>query len=118
MPLGQPVVGQPVMSAVVAEVIKEPLPHLCSFGVGVDVPQGVQCPFVVRLLETAAVVSLLPKVTAAVEHPIETHGGVPVEPVHDAGQVFWGCGFQEVVDVITHDAEGVKFKVKLLYSSF
>ena len=118
MPLGQPVVGQSVMSAVIAEVIKEPLPHLCRFGVGVNVPQGVQCPFVVRFLETAAVVAFLPKVTAAVEHPIETHGGIPVEPVHDTRQVLWGCGFEHIVDMITHDAEGVKFKVKLLYSSF
>ncbi len=82
MPLGQPVVGQPVMSAVVGEVIEEPLPHSSTSRVGVNVPQGVQCPFVVRLLEAAAVVAFLPKVTAAVEHPIETHGGVPVEPVH------------------------------------
>ena len=90
MPLGQAVITQPVMGSVVAEIIEEALLHPSTSRVGVDVPQGVQCPFVVRLLETAAVVSLLPKVTAAVEHPIETQGGVPVEPVHDARQVLWG----------------------------
>jgi hypothetical protein len=36
--------------------------------------------------------------------------------VHDTGQVFWGCGFEQIVDVVAHDAESIEFKVKLLSS--
>ncbi len=50
-----------------------------------DVPQGVQYPFVVRSIKPAAVVAFLPEMPRAVEHPVETHGGVPINPVHDAG---------------------------------
>ncbi len=118
MPLSYPIVTQPVMDAVVAEVIEEALLHSCCFGVGVDVPQGVQCSFIVRFLETAAVVAFLPEMPRPIEHPVKTHGSVPIQPVHDPGQIFWGGGFHEIVDMIRHDAEGIKFKVKLLYSSF
>ncbi len=118
MPLSQTVITQALVGSVVAEIIEEALLHPCRLGVGVNVPQGVQCPFVVRLLETAAVVAFFPEMPRPIEHSIEAHGGVPVEPVHDAGQVLWGCGFEQIVNMIRHDAEGVKFKVKLLYSSF
>ena len=106
------------MSSVVGEVVEEALLHLCCFGVGVDVTQGVQCPLVVRLLETAAVVAFLPEMPRPIEHPVEAHGGVPVEPVHDPGQILWGCGFEQVVDMIAHDTEGIEFEVKLVSSSF
>ena len=41
MPLSQAVIGQPVMDAVVREVIEEALLHPSTSRVGVDVPQGL-----------------------------------------------------------------------------
>ncbi len=118
MPLSQTVITQALVGSVVAEIIEEALLHPCRLGVGVNVPQGVQCPFVIRLLETTAMVSLLPEMPRPVQHPIKAHGGVPVETVHDARQVLWDCGFEHIVDMIRHDAEGIELEFKLLYSSF
>ena len=114
MPLGESVVTQPVVDSIVGEIVEKALLHFSCFGVAVDIPQGIQCPFVVRFLKSAAMISLLPEMPCPIEHSVEAHGGVPVEPVHDAGQVFW-LWFEQIVNVITHDAEGIEFELELLY---
>ena len=45
---------------------------------------------------------------------IETHAGVPVEPVHDLGEVFGDTWLKEVVDMVGHDTKGIEFEVELL----
>jgi len=42
MPLGQTVIGQAIVRAIVAEVVEKALLHIGSFRVGVDVPQRIQ----------------------------------------------------------------------------
>ena len=106
------------MYPVVAEVVEEAWLHIRSLGVGVDIPQRVQCPFVIIIGEAGAVVTLLPEMPRSVQHPVEAHGSVPVEPVHDLGQIFGFLRFDQVVDMIAHDAEGVKLEVELLKSLF
>jgi hypothetical protein len=68
--------------------------------------------------EASAMVTLLPEMTRSVEHAIKTHRRVPVEPVHDLGQIFGFLRFDKVVDMITHNAEGVELEFVLLKSLF
>jgi hypothetical protein len=105
MPLRQAVSGQLVVAPVVAEVIEIPLAHTRSLGVGMEIAQGVQGTLPVGDWKTGTVVALLPKVPAAVEETVEAHGGVPIQPRHDLGQVFWSGRFQQIVHMVAHDAE-------------
>jgi hypothetical protein len=83
--LGQPVLGEAVVAAVVAVVIKPALLHVGGFGVGVDVAQGIERPSRIGRRKASAVVAFFPKVAAAVEQAVKAHGGIPVKPVHDLG---------------------------------
>ena len=85
MPLRQTIVGQAVVRAIIAEVVEKALLHIGRFGVRVNVAQGIQRAAKVAFLEAAAVVAFLPEMPRSVQHPVKTHGGVPIEPVHDFG---------------------------------
>lgn len=66
MPLGQSIVGESVVAAVVAVVIEKALLPVGGLGVGVDVAQGIQRPSLITHRKARAVVALLPKVAGAV----------------------------------------------------
>lgn len=83
MPLSQPVVRQSLMGSVVAEVVKKSSVHSGGFRVAVNVAQCVEGPIAIGILESRAVISLFPKMSRAIEHSIEAHRRIPVEPVHD-----------------------------------
>jgi hypothetical protein len=69
--------------------------------------------FVVFFIKPAAVVSLFPKMPRAVEHPVEAHGCVPVQPMPNLGQIFRFHGFQKVVDVVRHNAKCIQLELEL-----
>ncbi len=50
----------------------------------------------------------------ALEQAVETHGSIPVEEVHNFGQIFRLRRFDEIVDVVGHNAEGVQFELILV----
>ena len=75
-------------------VIEIALAQTGCLGVGMNVAQGVQGTLPVGDRKTGTVVALLPKVPAAMEDAVEAHSGVPVQPVHDLGQVFRPGRFQ------------------------
>lgn len=82
MPLGDAICGEPILGAVVAEIVEPTLLHTGRFGVGVNVAQGIErsCRFavLVGMREAAAAIALFPKVAAAVEHSVKAHNGIPV----------------------------------------
>jgi hypothetical protein len=94
MPLSNAIVAQAVMSAIVAKVVEITLLHPGRFGVSVNISQRIQSPSLVSISKTRAVISLLPKMTCAVQHSVEAHSRIPVEPVHDFGKVFRLLGFK------------------------
>jgi len=106
------------MYPVVAEVVEEAMLDTSRLWVRMNVPQRVQSPFMIIVGEASAVVTLLPEMSRSVEHPIKTHRRIPIQPVHDLGQIFGFLRFDQVVDVITHNAEGVKLEFVLLKSLF
>ena len=114
MPDGETIIGEPFVGAIIAEVIEKAGLHPCGFRVGMDVAQRIQGAAMVGVGEACAVVALLPKVAAAIEHAVEAHRRVPVEPVHDFGQIFRLCRFNQVMDVIAHDAQGIELKAIFL----
>ena len=79
-----------------------------------DIAQGIERTLLVVFVESCAVIPLFPEMPLSVEHAVEAHRRVPVEPVHDLGQIQRGFGFNQVVDVVTHDAK----KAVLLLSPF
>lgn len=62
-------------------------------------------------------IAFLPEVTSSIQHSVKTHGGVPVQPVHDFGQVFRVFRFDEIVNMVTHHTERVEFE-SVLFDRF
>ena len=85
MPLGNAIIGQALMDAIVAEVIEETVLHLGAFGVGMDVSQSIEDSVMIRIWEPTAVIALLPKMSSSPQHLVKAHSGIPVNPVHDFG---------------------------------
>lgn len=56
-------------------------------------------------------ISFFPEMTRSFEHPVKTHCRVPVQPVHQFGQFVSLARFQQIVDMIAHNAEGIELKV-------
>jgi hypothetical protein len=54
----------------------------------------------------------------AVEHSVKAHRCVPIEKVHDFRQILRLFRFDEVMDVVAHNAQGVKSEIKLVYRPF
>ena len=87
MPLGDPVIGQSLVGTIVTVAIAKPLPHARRPGIGMDVTQDDQRLHGIACGESAAKVTLFPEVSGPLQHAIEAHGRIPVQPMHDAGQV-------------------------------
>lgn len=92
MPLANAIIRQSFIAAIVAVVIEKALLHLGGFRVGMDIAQGIQSPSLIRIRKPRAVIALFSEVPTAIEHPVKTHGRIPVQPVHDFGQVPTGNG--------------------------
>jgi hypothetical protein len=60
------------------------------------------------------VIALFPKVSRAVEQAVETHRRIPVQPVHNSRHIIRHCGFQQVMHMVAHDAQGIELKAKLV----
>ena len=73
------------MYPVVTEIVEEAILDTSRLGITMDIAQGVQSSFVVIVGKACTMIPFLPEVTCTVEHPIEAHGGVPIQPVHDLG---------------------------------
>ncbi len=78
MPLGDAIGGEPIIGAVVAEVVEPTQLHIGCFGVCMDIAQGVEGSLLVGIGKAAAVIALFPEVAAAIEHSVEAHRGIPV----------------------------------------
>ena len=87
VPFRQTIVTQFGVDAVIAVAVDEALAQVSRLGVGVDVTQCIQRTAVIVGWKTGAEIALLPEMAGAFEHAIERHSRVPVEPVHDLGQV-------------------------------
>lgn len=107
-----------VITAVIAKVIKKAGFHACGFGVGVDVAQGIEGALSVVVGEAVTTIALLPKVTFAIEQSIKGHGGVPVDPVHNFGQIIGFFGFDQVMDMVEHNAQSIEFEVIFVLGFF
>jgi len=110
MPLCQSILGQAVVDSIVAEVIKPSLLHTRCFWVPVNVTQGIQRSALITFGKSGTVIALLPKVACTVEHPIEAHRRVPVEPMHDSGQIIRLLRFQQIMHMVAHDAETIELE--------
>ncbi len=117
MPLGDPVIGQSFVGAIVAVPVAKTWSHARHLGIGMDITQDDQHLYHIAGGESAAKVTLFPEVSGSLQHAIEAHRCIPVEPVHDAGQVFRLVWFQKIVHVIAHDAESVKLKPVFILGS-
>jgi len=111
MPLRNAIIGQPIIGSIIAVVVEIALLHSRRFGVGVDVAQGIQRSFVIAVGKSRAVIPLFPEMPRPVQHPVKAHGCVPVEPVHNLGQIFRVLRFYQVMHVVAHDAQGIELKV-------
>ena len=57
--------------------------------------------------EPGTIIAPLPEVSRAPEHAVETPDTVPVELMHEARQIGRLFRFQEIVDAIAHETQGV-----------
>ncbi len=80
--IGKTIRAQAIIGAVVAEIIEPASLHVRRFRIGVDISQCVQRSLFVCVGKAAAVIPLFPKVASAVEHAVESHRGIPVQPMH------------------------------------
>ena len=53
-----------------------------------------------------------------VEHPVKAHGSIPVEEVHDFRQIIRLNRFNQIVDVIRHNADCIQLKLVFIYCLF
>lgn len=83
-----------------------------------NVAQGCQDVPTVVIGDGNGMVTTLPKVSVSAKQAIETHGAVPVEPVHQSRHVVGLEGLDEVVNVIAHDAQAIEPKAKSFLGSF
>lgn len=88
MPLGQAIIGEFFITAIVAELVEKGRSHFRRFGIAVDVAQGIQYSVFVTSRKPFGKIALFPKVSRASEHSVKAHCRVPIEKVHDFRQIF------------------------------
>lgn len=93
MPLGEAIVGEAVVAAIVAEFIEKTGAHFGSLGVAMNVAEGIQGPIPISGRKAIGKVALFPKMPRPVQHSVKTHRRVPVEKLHDFRQIFRLRGF-------------------------
>ena len=112
MPLRQPVLSQSIIGSIVAKVIKPPLLHIRRFRVAMNVAQRVECSTFIGIGKSGTVITLLPKVPCAIKHSIEAHRRVPIEPVHNLGQILRLLRLQQIMHMVAHNAETIELELK------
>ena len=107
VPSGDAVGGTARVAPVVGELVTKPRRDARREWIAVDVPQHVQDVPLVAVGDPGSVVAGFPEVAAATEKTVQTHRGVPVEPVHDPRQFIGATRLDQVVDMIAHHRDGV-----------
>jgi hypothetical protein len=51
----------------------------------------------------------------AIEHSIETHGSIPIQPMHNLWQLFRDRRFEQIMNVIAHDADRIELEAVFLF---
>ena len=75
------------MGAIVAELVEKSPLHLGALGVGMDVAQRIEDPLRVRPGKPTTVVAFFPKMPGSIQHLVKAHSRIPVQPMHDFGQI-------------------------------
>ena len=83
-----------------------------------NVTQGIQSPISIAGWKPISKIPFLPKMSRAIEHSVKTHSCVPIKKVHNFGQIFGLFRLNEVMDMITHNTEGIEFKIKFIQRPF
>lgn len=102
------------MDAIVAELVEKSPLHLGALGIGMDVAQRIKDPFRIRPGKSTTVVTFFPKMPGSIQHLVKAHSRIPVQPMHDLGQIIGVFGFQQIVNMIAHDAKGIELELKFL----
>ena len=111
---GDAVGGAARVAPVVGELVTKPRRDARREWIAVDVPQHVQDMPLVAVGDPGGVVAGFPEVAAATEKTIQTHRGIPVEPMHDPRQFIGATRLDQVVDMIAHHRDGVDASSELL----
>ena len=111
---GDAIGGAARVAPVVGELVTKPRRDARRERIAVDVPQHVQDVSLVTVGDPGGVVASFPEVAAATEEAVQTHRGVPVEPVHDPRQFIGATRLDQVVDMIAHHRDGVDASSELL----
>ncbi len=116
MPLGDTIITRAIVDAIVAKIVKKSRLHLCRFRVSMDIAQGIESAASFAIGKPGAVVAFFPKVSGAVEHSVKTHSSVPVQPVHNFGEVLRFLRLDEIMNVVAHHAQAVELEsIFILY---
>ena len=113
VPGAQAVIGGTDIAAVIAVGIFVALGHVRRARIGVDVAQHAQGVVGVLVRHSGGVVALFPEMAPPAQQPVEQHGAIPVEPVHQAWHVGGQRRSDQVVHVGAHDAHREKGEAEL-----
>lgn len=114
MPGGDAVGGPARVAPVVGELVTKARGDTRREWIAVDVPQHVQDVPLVAVGHPGSVVAGFPEVAATTEEAIQTHRGVPVQPVHDPREFIGETRLDQIVNMIAHHRDRVDASSKLL----
>ena len=114
MPGGDAVGGPARVAPVIGELVTKARGDSRREWIAMDVPQHVQDVPLVAVGDPGSVVASFPEVAATTEEAVQTHRGVPVEPVHDPRQFIGATRLDHVVDMIAHHRDRVDASSELL----
>lgn len=103
MPVRESILGELIVATIIREIVEESRLDPSCPRIPVNVAQRIQRPPLITEMKSRTVIALLPKVTTPTQHPIEAHGRIPVQPMHDLGQILWLLWVDQVMDVVRHD---------------
>ena len=75
-----------------------------------DIAQGIQRSALIRIRKPRAVIPLLQEVPTAIQHPVKAHHRIPIQPMHNLGQILRLGRLQRVMHMVAHNAEGIELK--------
>ena len=114
MPISETIISQTMIATIVAKVIEKTTLHVSRFRIGMDIPNGIQRTPIVIHREAGTVITLFPKVSRTPQHLVKTHSRIPVEPVHDFWQFPSIVRSQQIMDMVTHNAQRIEAKLIFL----
>ncbi len=87
--------------------IEPALLHTRRFRVAVNIAQRIQRPSLIRQRKSRTVIALLPEMPRSIHQTVKAHSRIPVQPVHNFRQLFRFPRLNQIMHMITHDAERV-----------